>query len=533
MYDYVIVGAGSAGCVLARRLSEDPAVSVLLLEAGGKDAHPYLRVPIGVGKLHEHRMFDWGYNTVPEAGMAGRELMTLRGKVLGGSSSINMLALTRGSAGDFDRWARYGAAGWSWNEVLPYFKRFERWEGGESATRGGSGPLSVEFAKTDDPIEAAMYDAAAACGYPRTSDYNSESVGFGRTQFNIHKGRRHSAARAFLRGAMQRPNLTVLTHATAQRVLLNGSKAYGVAYRHRGVDTTVEASREVILSGGSFNSPQLLMLSGIGPADHLREMGIPVFAALPVGDNLQDHLKGVLLWKRKPPRGALHRLLRFDRVALAMAQAYLFGAGPASTMPLGIQAYVKTSPELDVPDIEFMLRTAPLGVQPYFPGAAAYTDSFGIDPVILHPESRGTVRLQSADPLAPVRIHYNYLSAPADIAKFRQGFRLARELGNQPALDAFRDGELTPGAAVTSDADIDAHLRRTSTTVSHPVSTCRMGTGENCVLDPELRVRGIEALRVVDASAFPDLVSAHTNAAVYMLAEKASDLIRGRKSAVP
>jgi 4-pyridoxate dehydrogenase len=314
---------------------------------------------------------------------------------------------------------------------------------------------------------------------------------------------------------------------------LNGSKAYGVAYRHRGVDTTVEASREVILSGGSFNSPQLLMLSGIGPADHLREMGIPVFAALPVGDNLQDHLKGVLLWKRKPPRGALHRLLRFDRVALAMAQAYLFGAGPASTMPLGIQAYVKTSPELDVPDIEFMLRTAPLGVQPYFPGAAAYTDSFGIDPVILHPESRGTVRLQSADPLAPVRIHYNYLSAPADIAKFRQGFRLARELGNQPALDAFRDGELTPGAAVTSDADIDAHLRRTSTTVSHPVSTCRMGTGENCVLDPELRVRGIEALRVVDASAFPDLVSAHTNAAVYMLAEKASDLIRGRKSAVP
>jgi 4-pyridoxate dehydrogenase len=529
-YDYIIVGAGSAGCVLAHRLTEDPSTRVLLLEAGGDDSHPYLRVPIGVGKLHQHRMFDWGYNTVAEAGMAGRELMTLRGKVLGGSSSINMMALTRGSSGDFERWARGGATGWSWNEVLPYFKRFETWEGGETPLRGGNGPLTVEFAKTDDPIEEAMYEAAVALGYPRTPDYNSESVGFGRTQFNISKGRRHSAARAFLRGIMKRPNLTVLTHATARRVLLDGTKAYGVAYGQNGVITTAEAQREVILSGGSFNTPQLLMLSGIGPADHLRELGIDVVAALPVGDNLQDHLKGVLLWKRRAPEGPLHRFLRFDRVALAFAQAYLFGTGPAAKMPLGIQAFIKTSPELEVPDLEFMLRTAPISAQPYFPGLLpTYTDAFGIDPVILHPESRGTVRLQSADPLAPVRIHYNYLSAPADIAKFRQGFRLAREIGNQAALDAYRDVELVPGPDVTSDADVDAHLRRTSTTVSHPVSTCRMGTGENCVLDPDLRVRGIENLRVVDASAFPELVSAHTNAAVLMLAEKASDLIRGRE----
>lgn len=520
--------------MLAHRVSEDPATRVLLLEAGGDDSHPYLRVPIGVGKLHQHRMFDWGYNTVPEEGMAGRELMTLRGKVLGGSSSINMMALTRGSPGDFDRWARHGATGWSWNEVLPYFKRFESWEGGEGPLRGGSGPLAVEFAKTNDPLEDAMYAAAEACGYPRTPDYNAESVGFGRTQFSISKGRRHSTARAYLRGIMDRPNLTVLTHAHAQRVLLDGTRAYGVAYTRRGVDTTVEAEREVILSGGSFNSPQLLMLSGIGPADHLRELGINVIAALPVGDNLQDHLKGVLLWKRRPPEGPLHRLLRFDRVAFAMAQAYLFGTGPAAHMPLGIQAYIKTSPDLEVPDIEFMLRTAPVTAQPHFPGLMpAYVDSFGIDPVLLHPESRGTVRLQSTDPFAPVRIHYNYLSAPPDIAKFRQGFRLAREIGNQPALDAYRDAELVPGAEVTSDADIDAHLRRTSTTVSHPVSTCRMGTGENCVVDPQLRVRGIERLRVVDASAFPDLVSAHTNAAVIMLAEKAADIIRARTAVVP
>jgi 4-pyridoxate dehydrogenase len=528
-YDYIVVGAGSAGCVLAHRLTEDPGTRVLLLEAGGDDSHPYLRVPIGVGKLHQHRMFDWGYNTVAEEGMAGRELMTLRGKVLGGSSSVNMMALTRGSNGDFDRWARGGATGWSWNEVLPYFKRFESWEGGETATRGGSGPLAVEFAKTADPIEEAMYEAAAGLGYPRTPDYNSESVGFGRTQFSIHKGRRHSTARAYLRGIMKRPNLSVLTHATAQRVLFDGTRARGVAYAHRGENVTAEATREVVLSGGSFNTPQLLMLSGIGPADHLREFGIDVLAALPVGDNLQDHLKGVLIWKRRPPEGPLHRFLRFDRVALAMAQAYLFGTGPASAMPLGIQAYIKTSPELEVPDIEFMLRTAPITAQPYFPGLMkGYTDAFGIDPVILHPQSRGTVRLRSKDPLAPVRIQYNYLTAPADIAKFRQGFRLAREIGNQAALASYREVELIPGPDVTSDAEIDAHLRRTSTTVSHPVSTCRMGSDENCVLDPDLRVRGVEGLRVVDASAFPDLVSAHTNAAVIMLAEKASDLIRGR-----
>jgi choline dehydrogenase-like flavoprotein len=328
---------------------------------------------------------------------------------------------------------------------------------------------------------------------------------------------------------MHRPNLTVLTRATAHRVLLNGTKAYGIEYSRDGVTTKVEATREVILCGGSFNTPQLLMLSGIGPADHLRELGIALVAALPVGDNLQDHLKGVLMWKRRPPRGAFHKFLRYDRVALGMVQAYLFGRGPATVLPLGMQAFIKTSPDLEVPDIEFMPRTAPIGAAPHFPGILPqYTDAFGIDPVILHPESRGTVRLNSTDPLAPVRIHYNYLSAPADIAKFRQGFRLAREIGNQPALDAFRDEELAPGANVTTDAEIDAHLRRTSTTVSHPVSTCRMGTGENCVLDPDLRVRGIEALRVVDGSAFPDLVSAHTNAAVIMLAEKASDMIRGR-----
>jgi choline dehydrogenase-like flavoprotein len=528
-YDYIIVGAGSAGCVLARRLSDDPGVRVLLLEAGGDDTHPYVQIPLGVGKLHQHRMFDWQYNTVPEPGMADRELMALRGKVLGGSSTINMTAFTRGTPGDFDRWARNGATGWSWNDVLPYFKRVESWQGGETLLRGGSGPIAVEYARTDDPLERAVAAAVTACGYPLTDDYNAQSVGFGRTQFNLRRGKRDSAWRAYVRPVRNRRNLTVLTNALARRVLLAGTRACGIEYVRDGVTVAAEATREVLLSGGSFNSPQLLMLSGIGPADHLRAMGIAPLVALPVGDNLQDHLKGVLLWKRREPRGPFHKLMRYDRIGLAMVRAHFFGTGPATVMPLGMQGYIKSSPELDVPDLEFMLRAAPISAAPYFPlFGKAYADAWGIDPVILHPESRGTVRLQSADPAVPVRIQYNYLSAPADIAKLRRGFHMAREIGNQPALDAFRGEELAPGAQATSDADIDAHLRRTTTTVSHPVSTCRMGSDDACVLDPELRVRGIEGLRVVDASAFPDLVSAHTNAAVYMLAERAADLIRGR-----
>jgi 4-pyridoxate dehydrogenase len=531
-YDYVIVGAGSAGCVLANRLTEDPAARVLLLEAGGSDAHPYISIPIGLGMLAKHRMFDWMYDTAVEEGLAGRKLPIPRGKVLGGSSSVNYMAFTRGNPGDYDRWARNGATGWSWNDVLPYFKRLETWEGGETELRGGSGPIGVARASTTDPLFDAMFVAAEAQGYPVTDDYNSQTVGFGRTQVSIRNGRRSSTSAAYLRDAMRRPNLTVLQNALAHRVVLDGTKANGVEYSRDGVTAVAQARAEVVLCGGSFNSAQLLMLSGIGPADHLRDFGIAPVADLPVGNNLQDHLKAETLWKRRSP-GHFHDLMRYDRAALAMAQAYLFGTGPATALPFGIQAFIKTRPELDVPDVEFLLRSAPMNAGPWFPGVLpAYDDAFGITPVVLHPKSRGDVRLTSTDPRVPVRIRHNFLSDPDDIATLRDGLRRGREIAAQPALDSYRGAEVLPGPDVQSDADLDAYIRATTTTVSHPVSTCRMGTDDASVLDPELRVRGIETLRVVDGSALPDLVSAHTNACIIMMAEKAADMIRGRTPAL-
>jgi 4-pyridoxate dehydrogenase len=527
-YDYIIVGAGSAGCVLANRLTEDPGTRVLLLEAGGNDGHPLIRVPIGLGLLLKHRLFDWMYDTVEQPHLNGRVLTAPRGKVLGGSSSINFMVFTRGNPGDYDRWARDGATGWSFADVLPYFKRSERWERGENALRGGEGPVGVEFAKTTDPVFERIRDAARALGYPIVDDYNADTVGFGRAQFTIRNGHRSSTATAYLHDVMDRPNLIVHTSALAHRVLLDGTNAYGVEYARNGATISAEAEREVIVSGGAFNTPHLLMLSGIGPADHLRSFGIDPIADLPVGNNLQDHLKVELLWSRRS-RGPFHALMRLDRAALGMAQGYFMHRGPATQLPFGIHAFIKSAPELDVPDLEFMVRGAPLGAGPWFPGVLKpYIDGFSIAPAALHPKSRGTVRLNSIDPRAPMRIDYNFLSAPEDIVTLRTGLRLARELANEPALDGLRGAEMLPGPDVRSDSEIDAYIRKTTSTVSHPVSTCKMGIDAESVVDPELRVRGISGLRVVDGSVLPDLVSAHTNACVIMIAEKAADMIRGR-----
>lgn len=528
-YDYIIVGAGSAGCVLANRLSEDADVKVLLLEAGGSDAHPFISIPIGLGMLQKHTMFDWGYVTEGDEGLGGRGVLALRGKVLGGCSSVNVMAFTRGHPGDYDRWERNGAHGWSWNDVLPYFKRSETWEGGESAFRGGSGPIGVQFAKSEDPLWEAWARAGEAVGIPRTPDYNAaQPVGIGRAQFSIRNGRRSSTSPAYLRPALKRPNLTLVTGALTHRVLIERNRAVGVEYAHGGTVVRVEAEREVILSGGAFNSPQLLMLSGIGPADHLRTFDIRPIVDLPVGDNLQDHLTVALFWQRLD-RSPFHAVMRFDRAAISMAQAYLFGTGAATIVPFGLHAFVKTEERLDVPDIEYMFRGAPLGADTWFPGVKApYQDGFGILPALLHPKSRGTVRLRSANPEDAVRIHYNFFSDPEDLPKLRMGFKIAREMAAQHSLDAFRGAEIRPGPDATSDREIDAWIKRTSQTVSHPVSTCRMGTDARAVVTPDLRVRGIDSLRVIDGAVLPDLISAHTNACIIMIAEKAADMIRGR-----
>ncbi|HEX4042491.1 MAG TPA: GMC family oxidoreductase N-terminal domain-containing protein [Xanthobacteraceae bacterium] len=526
-YDYIIVGAGSAGCVLANRLSEDSAARVLLIEAGGRDRHPYIHIPIGLGRMHERRMFDWGYDTDPEPNLDGRRIEAMRGKVLGGSSSINVMAYTRGHPGDYDRWAQKGARGWSYADVLPYFRRCETWQGGEDSWRGGTGPLGTEFARTNDPLYEAWLTAAQASGYPLTADYNGQQQeGFGRAQFTIGNGRRSSAANAFLAPARDRSNLTVALNAHTTRVIIEGARARGVEYVKNGTMVRAEAQHEVILAAGTFNTPQILMLSGVGPAQHLRDFGIEALADLPVGKNLQDHLGAYMTYTRRQA-GTFHREMRADRMALSMIRAYLFGTGPGTIVPGGLHAFIKTRPELSVPDIEFMFRGVSANPYLWFPPIRpAFLDGFGIRPTLLHPDSRGELLLAAADPLRAPRIAYRFFTAPNDLPTLREGFKRARELAFHRALDPFRGEEIGPGPKTKTDAEIEAWLKKTVITAHHPAGTCAIGP--DGVLDAELHVRGVENLRVCDASAMPDLVSAHINACVLMMAEKAADLVRGR-----
>ena len=533
--DYVIVGAGSAGCVLAGRLSEDPGTAVAVLEAGGWDWDPLIRIPAGWGLLYTRKLHDWRFSTEPEKALAGREIEFARGKVIGGSSSVNAMAHVRGHRSDYDRWAEAGLRGWSYQDVLPYFRRQESWEGGANAYRGGDGPLKTQRSKYQDPLIEAVMTAGVDAGYQLNPDYNgAEQEGVAVLQSTINRGRRCSAATAYLRPALGRRNLTVLTRSRATRVLMQGTTATGVEFIRAGRRHVLHARREVILSAGVALSPHLLMLSGIGAAADLRAHGIAARVDLPrVGQGLRDHVSPVLLFRRAAP-GPFHRALRYDQITRNMLQAGVFGTGIASDVPCGFVGFLRSPMANDpAPDIQLLLNAAPLSARPYLhPALGSFTDGFGLRVVLLRPQSTGTISLASADPLVQPRIHQNFLQHDKEWQRLRHGIRMARDIAAQAALAGFNGGEMAPGPDCRSDSDgdLDQFIRNRALTTHHPLGTCTMASSDNAgVVDEKLRVFGVERLRVVDASVFPGMIGGNINAAVIMTAEKAADLI-GQKS---
>jgi 4-pyridoxate dehydrogenase len=531
-YDYIIVGAGSAGCTLANRLSADLGTRVLLLEAGGWDRHPFIKLPLGWGKVLLNRMYDWGYDGEPQDSVAGRKIEVARGKVIGGSSSINAMAYVRGNRADYDRWTSYGLPKWSYEQVLPYFRRQESWEGGANEYRGGDGPLSTRKSQYVDPLVDAYLNAASDSGFALNDDYNgAQQDGFSRMQMTIRKGWRDSAATAYLHPVLRRDNLDVVVNAQATRVVFEGTRAVGVEYVADGKREIAHSDREVILSGGTINSPQLLMLSGIGNPDALKSLNIPVVSALPgVGQNLQDHAAALLIYGRRDDSPLLKNM-RLDRLALGFAEGYLRGTGFTTDLPGGLTAFVKSDSGQPIPDIQLLFISGSLAAAPYLPPfKKPFADSFACRVVLLRPEARGEIRLASADPLAHPRIIQNLLTTDRDWKILRAGIGIFRDLARHKMLEPFVSKEIAPGSDVRSEHDLEKFTRNTVVTAHHPCGTCKMGpqSDKMAVVDPELRVIGTEGLRVVDASVFPDLVGGNINAPVIMIAEKAADLIRGQ-----
>jgi choline dehydrogenase len=529
-YDYVIIGAGSAGCVLANRLTEDKGTKVLLLEAGRPDRHPWLRLPLKFRDLMTDRRFNWGYDSEPEPQLGDRRVHIPRGRVVGGSSSINGMIYSRGHPSDYDHWRQLGLAGWSHADLLPYFKRAETYAGGEGDHHGGDGPLSVVLGDAASRAHRAYRTAGANAGFPLTDDLNGAAPeGFGRCDYTIARGRRASASTAYLRPARSRPNLTVVTGAHAGRILFDHARAIGVEYGIAGRAATASAGREILLAGGTYNSPQLLMLSGIGPADHLRAHAIaPIVDAPEVGGNLQDHIHAGVAYETEQMR-SFDRELRADWLALAFVNWLLFARGYLTTLPVGCLAYIRTRQGLDRPDIELLMNRIAPDAHIWFPGIRKPRGGFmGCRAILLHPESRGWVRLRDADPASKPVIVHNYLAAERDRATLRDGIKTARRIYATEPLKDMVGAEIFPGAASQSDAELDRFIRDTAITMYHPVGTCRMGADAGAVVDGDLKVNGVAGLRVIDASVMPTLPGGHTNAPTITIAEKAADLLRGR-----
>jgi len=525
-YDYIIVGAGSAGCVLANRLTEDAQTRVLLLETGGSDKSIFIQMPTALSIPMNTNKFTWQFETEPEPYLDNRRMHCPRGKVLGGSSSINGMVYVRGHARDFDEWESEGASGWNYRNVLPYFKKMETWAFGGDDYRGDNGPLGVNNGNNmQNPLYQAFVDAGLEAGYLATDDYNgAQQEGFGAMHMTVKNGRRCSTANAYLRPAMDRPNLTVVTHALVHKVLLEGNIATGVRYEKAGKTIDIMADQEVILSAGSIGSPHLLQLSGIGNPEVLEQAGIPVNHPLPgVGGNLQDHLEFYFQFRCKEPVSLNGKLDWWNKLKIGV-RWMLRKDGLGATNHFESCAFIRSNAGVEWPDLQYH----------FLPAAMRYDgkEAFDGDGFQLHvghnkPKSRGTVYVQSDDPRQPPKILFNYLQHEDDRQGFRDCVRLTRDIINQPAMDKYRGLEIQPGAQVQSDEEIDAFVRQAVESAYHPSCTCKMGVDDQAVVTPDARVHGIDRLRVVDSSIFPTITNGNLNAPTIMVAERAADLIRG------